>query len=374
MPALADMQSVTRSTPSSLPFAPLVAVVASSLVAQVQPTQPGQPGYYPTPQTQVQMPYYGGGAFFNMEGQRSIWTDRVNAPLQGFPTFPSSLGGYGGFPPPPGLLTPPALGENLPAPIPVQPQPPDWPSWVRLRTSAPLPYQPDRALLVRSSDRVWFRTPSEDAFVPLYFFDTARTLEPGSEVRVQKSGEFLLHLYDGGTVISLGPAELKLGRLEESQVGLEFARFTNLLLRCGACAHEFALPDGSLLQVPQVAPETGNAAELRLGRLDEPGWISGRAYIYNSGSVEVTWQTPFGDVALKPGEEVRFFLDPPRSPLPAGLRTDTVTERVDRRLRCQAQREGQVTWSGVRFRLPAGAVLELDPLLGRPFAQQPPAR
>jgi hypothetical protein len=366
------MPNVTHSRRPLLASLLLVLLGGGGLAAQVQPPPQGVPA--PPPASQIPM-FMGGYFNFNMEGQHSIWSDRVSAPQQGFPTFPSSLGGYGGlFPPPPQLFAAPSLPEFLPAPIPAEPQPPDWPSWVRLRSNAQLTYQADRALLVRSSDRVWFRTPSEDAFVPLYFFDTARTLETGSEVRVQKTGEFLLHLFSGGTVISLGPVELKLGKLEESQVRLEFTRFTNLLLRCGSCAHEFVLPDGSLLQVPQVPPETGSSAQLRLGRHDEPGWISGRAYIYNSGDIDVTWQTPFGDVVLKPGQEVLFFLDPPRTPLPAGLKTDTTADRVDRRLRCRAVREGQVTWSGVRFRLPAGAVLEIDPLLGRPFAQQQPAR
>lgn len=295
--------------------------------------------------------------------------DTGAAPQQGFPLFPPALQGYGGYPPPPKALTTPPEAIDGAAPPPQLPLPPDWPSWVQLKSGRPLPYAADLAVLVRSADRVWFRPPDEPAFVPLYFFDKMRALPAGSEIEVRQSGEFQLLCHGGTRVYSFGPAALRIQALAADRVQLQFAAFTHLRIVCRGPAHEILLPDGSALRVAAEGEERERQGAVDL-HLERDG---GRATVFQGGRRSATLHTPFGDQVLAPGHRSTILLQPPTSPVPAPLQHDAISvTRRDGALECEGAEGGALQWSGARFPLPPGTRLRLDPLQGRPFDPPPP--
>jgi hypothetical protein len=310
---------------------------------------------------------YGIGDPFRLE---SVWMQPGLDLPQGFPVFPPNLSGYGGYPPaPPGLL----LGPNV-TNMPLLPQPPaapDWPAWIKAKLPAELPYEQGLAVLVRHADRVWFRLPDTDAFEPLYHWDTTRGMPAGSAVRVPQTGAFLLLLHGGGLVRSFGACELLIEQLGDTAPVLALDRFTRVRLTTIERAITCRLPDGSRLDLeppPDGAVSPGKA-DIMLESSDEPSWYGGRATIFNAGDRPVRWQAATGVVTIDPGRRVTLFLVPPAPPVPGGLAVQGVaTEAAGAVRRFRAEGEGNVSFSGARFVLPAGAVLELDPLLGDVFA------
>jgi hypothetical protein len=287
------------------------------------------------------------------------------APFQGFPTFPPALGGYGGYPQPPrALVTPPEPGAGA-APPPLLPEPPAWPSWLLVRATEPVPFGPDRAVLMRSADRVWFRTPDEEAFVPLYYFDKMRGIPAGTEIEVRRSGEFQILCHDGSRLYSFGPADLKVAALEEARVRLEWRSLTHLRIVCRNRPHEIALPDGSTVRTAAEQDSAG-PVDLRLERRD------GRVSVFNAGVRAASLVTPFGEQPLEPGSRAFLLLVPPDPAVPAPLsHVGIAAERRGRELLCRGAEGGEVTWCGARFDLPAGTTLLLDPLQGSPFDTPP---
>ncbi len=299
--------------------------------------------------------------------------------FQGFPVFPPSLGGYGQYPPPPpGFAQPPEVGAEVPPP-PLVAQAPNWPAWVLQKRPAELPYDVGTAVLVRHSDRVWLRAAGDDAFVPLYHWDTTRPLQVGADVRVQHTGCFQLLLYGGSRTLSLGPAELSIVELTEVGAKVAVRAFTRLEIDVYERGLSLQLPDGSELLVdplPTDAAATASTgtARLFLDRAIEPGRYAGRATIFNAGDRPVRWKTALGEQQLDPGFRLTMFLAPPAAPMPAGLVEDGVSASADGARRSwTATADGSVSWSGARFRLQPGATLSIDPLLGDPFAVPPPA-
>jgi hypothetical protein len=357
----------------------------SSQWQQPQGQGQGQQGQEPGPwRPQVTSPWgdpaldpevYGIGDPFRLE---SVWmVPGLDIP-QGFPVFPPNLSGYGGYPPaPPGLL----LGPNIrPMPLlPLPPSPPDWPAWIKAKLPPDLPYDQGLAVLVRHSDRVWFRLPDDDAFEPLYHWDTTRGLPAGSAVRVPQTGAFLLLLHGGGLVRSFGACELRIEQLGEAAPTLALDRFTRFRLTTIERSISCRLPDGSRLEIeaPPPGAVTPGTADVVLETVDEPAWYGGRATIFNAGDRPVSWQAPIGTIAIDPGRRVTVFLVPAAErlePLPSELSAKGVeTEAVGPVRRFRGGEAGSVSWSGARFELPAGAVLELDPLLGDVFKSKPAA-
>lgn len=291
------------------------------------------------------------------------------APWLGFPVQEASITDFGAYPlgageagAKPIMLRPPPLAPD---------QPEDWPTWLATKSKPSLPYQPDRCVLLRHSDRVWFRADPEEPFVPLYFWDKTRSLTAGAAVQVRQSGEFELMLHGGGRIVALGPTGLELRQMDDEAVQIEAKQFTHLRLFVRGRRHEFLLPDGSRVEVPAGPGGEGEEmAQLVLIRADEPGWIAGRATMFNAGSRPVTWHSHGGDVQLEPSRRVTFFLTPPNQVVPMAL-VPTLAD-VERRgavvvCRPQEPRGSTVTWSGARFELPTGTTLSLDPLLGTPF-------
>ncbi len=383
----------------------LLSLAGPVLGAQQQPDggQPqGIPGQAPaanTPGRDLRLPTLEdlvGPDAIDPDGLSSTWMPPQG--FQGFPVFPSQLQGYGIYPPPPGFAQPPGITDEQPPTLPASA--PDWPTWIKQKRLADLPYDPANAVLVRQSDRVWLRVPGDDAFVPLYHYDTTRPLTVGCDVRVVHTGDFLLHFFGGARMASTGPTELHVEALDEQGVRLAVPVLTRLELVVYERRVTLVLPDGSELIVDPPVTEAPTAAAplptdptadpkdladtpagllagtrrqgaalLLIERAIEPGRFSGRARIFNSGSRPVRWHTPFGDRQLDPGHRVALFLSPPAVPLSADLVEDGVQVQADGPRRAwSATHSGGVTWSGAHFTLAPGQTLSIDPMLGDPFA------
>jgi len=312
--------------------------------------------------------YFGptsGGVANDVEAANRRTFSQPNAgisPFTGFPTFPSGVSPSAAFQPPPNWNTAPEVKSMPPAQVPTAP---DWPTWLRIREQRTLAYEPGVAVLVRQQDRVWFRTPDEPAFVPLYFFDKIREVRAGTEVQVRQSGEFVMLLHGGSRIVALGAVDLKVAELTDTLVAVELRNFTELRLRCIEREHRFTLPDGSLLVVPpQAADAVG--VDLQLQRVDVPEPSAGRATLTHESGRPVGLQMPHGTVALAQGtRNTVFFAASP------GLVQDSVAsqgvgeERSGSARRFRAGPSGGVVrFSGSSFQLPSGATLVVDPLLG----------
>jgi hypothetical protein len=326
-----------------------------------------------------------------------IWQPLAPRPsFAGFPVFPSRLQSYGSYPGGP-TTTPPAgelggLAALLGVMPKLAPEDPGWPTWLKARSRTPLPYAPNLALLVRNADRVWTRAVDDEAFVPLFHHDKLRTLTVGAEVKVPAAGEFELLLHDSGRLIASGPTELRLQTMDPTQVEVVVRTLTRLRLELAGRIHRYRLPDGSTLLVgrsideppaamlprapgsaeppattPAAPPVPVGNAIVTLERADEPGWLGGRATLFNGGTRQVVWQHAFGECFLEPGQRVVLFLSPPATPIPAALATDVATTPDGRVLQAHANEAGSLAWCGARFELPAGTSLRLDALLGEPF-------
>lgn len=330
---------------------------------------PGQPGPgLPAPGPQQPVPGQPLPQFRDPLNLQRPWVRGNAEAFQGFPVFPGDFGGYGIYPQ---SLTPvpPILTGALPPP-PLVSTAPDWPSWVKTKERE-LPYEPGLAVLVRQADRVWFSLPEEPVAVPLYFWDATRALGPGSEVEVRRTGEFLLLFHGGSRLGSFGAGRVIVQALDEDKVQLRIPAFTRMRIAVGERPFVIELPDGSSLHVDRAPKdEAPRFAHVDLERADEPEWHAGRASIQNLGERPLRWQTPSGEVEIAPSHKCLFFLTPPPLPVAHGLvATGVSSEAIGAARRFVADPGGgTVSFSGARIELPAGAVLELDPLLGAPFA------
>ncbi len=341
---------------------------------QNQQLQPGMPELSPWDPRSVRVP-----TLDDVPGQPRVTPDNLfptwtrPESFQGFAIFPPSLGSYGVYPAGPGGQLP-TSGGQLPPPAP--PAAPDWPAWIKSKRPVPLPYQPSVAVVVRQSDRVWWRPGADEPFVPLYHYDNARALEAGAELEVRTTGEFLLMLYGGTRISSFGTARVRLDELSENAAVATVSEFSWFELRASQCGFTGALPDGSRLVIdPPLAPEAGGAgvgeAGVRVEREIEPGRYVGRATIFNFGSRAVRWVTPLGEVALLPGYRVTMLLAPSQAAMATNLTEVNAAALADGSRRVwSATESGSVTWSGARFELPTGSRLVLDPILGDPFGRR----
>lgn len=292
---------------------------------------------------------------------------------QGFPFPPVSTttpGGFGAYPTAaqpgaagqPGARRKPALGG-----FPVLPGPkkvvdtgrPQWPSWMRVtRTAAGTFSSPERAVVARVADRVWYLAPGETAYVPLAFYDKFRLVESGSRLRVRNKGEFQVAFHDGGSLRSLGPVRLTFASLSREAAELELEELHRLWIVAKSRPLRCGLPDGSRFVVRDARVYLEHAE-------------TDRAWLLNEGPGTLEWTSPIGRRELAPGRRIDFFLAPRTRPfLPAGLVVEGAvrTERKGRVLELESEGpRARVTWSGARFTLPPGARLRLDPLAGDTF-------
>ena len=305
-----------------------------------------------------------------------VWSRPVlQRPFQGFPVFPSRLPGYGRYPrslselieQPPQAFGEPLVGVAMPLSK-------GWPSWLKLQSRMPLPYQFDRALLVQSASRVWWRDVDEEAFVPLYTYDKLRVLQAGVDVEVRQTGEFELLMHDGGRIVAQGPTALRIDSLGAEIVELTLQQLASIRLDALQREYRITLPDGSLLTVPPRADSEGMMAEdwrqalVVIERVDEPGWRSGRATLWNGGEVAVGWRHAHGEVQIESGQRVTLMLTPAHNRFAAELRSEVLPLVHDGgKVRALAAVDGQISWSGARFTVPQGAELVFDSQQGTLF-------
>lgn len=373
---------MTKSRPSAWLTLFLMLGLAPLALAQQRPSTPQAPGRDPVRQAQDPL---------NLTPTWAVWP--TTSGFRGFPVFPSALQGYGGYPVAPGAAggaagtapgnpfgmlfggrTPPPMLELLPRrpPLPAAEPEMGWPGWARLRRREPLPYAEDLALLVRHSERVWWRAASDEPHVPLAFHDKLRTLKAGAGVEVRQAGDFELVLHDGSSLVSRGPSSLTVDKLSADEVALQFTALTRVHLIGLRRAQNVVLPDGSSLLWGPPSPELeGEPVDVHVDReTGEPGWLGGRATITNYGRREVVWRHAFGEQTLKQNERLTLFLAPPATDIGADLVTrDVEVRRSAGTASCTAGAvPGEVRWSGASFVVAPGRTLRLEGLLGEPFA------
>lgn len=353
----------------------LALLTAAPCVGQMMPGGGGRPGM-------GGMGGMGGGNLQRPPSERSslypTWsTGPTQVPFAGFRTpVAPTLRAFGGYPLEQVLGTLMEPGELPLIPFAVRvSEAPDWPRWVRDRNAMPFPFVPEQALLVRHTDRVWVRGPQEDAMVPMYHHDRVRSVVPGTAVEVRHSGEFELMLHLGGQIMSQGPVALQIEQLTPELVSLRFAQLTKLRLQVTGREHHLQLPDGSTVVIPAdsaaadpEAPAQGQA-QLQFDRLEEPTRTAGRIALWNSGLRTVQWRHAFGEVSIAHGQRVFLLVQAAEPAIGTRLAAQNVQwQRDGKLLRGTSSGLGEVSWSGARFQLPAGASVQLDPLQGDPFA------
>lgn len=280
--------------------------------------------------------------------------------FSGFPSFPESgqVGGALG-------TLPPAFGDPSFAPPigPAEPRAPDaWPTWF---ADAPGEegdrFLPSRAVLVRQSDRVWFRDAEESVFVPVRFSRKFRAVEAGDVVEVRQKGEFELLLQDGGTLKTFSRVRVEVLELSEDVVSFRVPHARRIEVRPLVRKMRVQLPDGSVLEATEGSYR----------------WIErddGLAHLQNVGTEDATLHfsaaADAGSTPLPSGYQV--VLRATRSAAgsaPGGRDGKLVVEgdataAFDGSIRVFSGRGegGTVTWAGARFPMPAGGELRIDPL------------
>lgn len=307
---------------------------------------------------------------------------------QGFPIFPSQFSALGGYTTTQDPLAALA-GAGFLAPAPATDEPLGWPTWARMQHKQPLPFAPDRGLLIRHAERVWQRAAADEPFVPLAFHDKLRGVAAGAAVAVRTIGEFELLLHSSSRIIARGPTEMHVDELSEGKVVLRAPSITWLRIATTAREHAIALPGGGMLRIdappPAVVPSflpapvpmsttLPGVTDVVVDRMSEPGWLGGRASLTNLGATAVRWSHPGGEALIPPGHRIVFFLAD--GALAAGASLDSggaVREDVGDGVVCRAVKDVRVGWSGAAFELPAGSSVRFDPQGGRPFAATPAA-
>ncbi|MEC7583022.1 MAG: hypothetical protein VYE77_01780 [Planctomycetota bacterium] len=293
--------------------------------------------------------------------------------FQGFPVFPTSLGGFGSYPPPPSGFMQPPTPSTVPPPAQV-PSAPNWPAWVTVREKPQLPYNIDTAVVVRQSDRVWVRDVGEPAMTPLYFWDISRAVSAGAKVSIPQTGDFLVLFYGGTRIESFGYSELDIGKMDEKGVEFSMSSLTHCVLTAHQQSFVMKLPDGSELRslpIPEDAAAIGTT-RLFFDRIGGPDWLEGRATIFNGGARNVAVKTVFGDFVLETGMRITMFLNEPRDTFSHELVTHNVQPQVEGSVRTfTAGQNASVIWSGAEFKLAEGSTLRLDPMVGSASVTQP---
>ena len=390
------------------------AILAAGLAAQ----QPLPPTLFGGPVNQQQQGIGGALAPRGVVAEGQQWVRELPpAPFRGFPVFPSRLSGYGNNPnaallqgllqgqgmagmgqipglslpglggaaqipgfglfpgtgaqglgnmPPIGMLPP---GGDDALPLPPAEEESGWPSWASTRDREPLPFAEDLGLLVRHGDRVWWKAPEEDAYVPLYYHDKFRTVPVGSQVEVRQAGEFELLLHRSTRLVARGRTSVQLHEMNPERVVMTVHGLTRLALTATTREHIVQLPDGSRLQLPAAQAAAADNLDVLIERAVEPDWLGGRATIFNVGSSDVRWTTASGDVVIPPGHRVTFLLTPSRARIGPVLQIDGGRgELSGSSVVVRAGDAATVGWVGARFTLPAGSSVQFDPLQGEPFA------
>jgi len=283
----------------------------------------------------------------------------------GFPIFPPDFSGWSGHPTLPSSLLavpdPVAGGVELPL---IANRPDDWPSWIRMQlNSGGDEFSPDRAMLIRDGDRVWYRDAEESAFEPLASYERVRVLRPGSRVQVRTRGSYQVSFHGGSRLVAMGRSDVLVDDLDAETIAVRLYDFSRVWVYGRDRRTALALPDGSVLTLGVTAEgeETADVYLERDGRM---------AFLHNAGPGQPDVTGPFGSTKLPPGHRIGIALE---------ARVGQVRSAAWRREGELAVRSegasrvvegagdgagGAVEWSGARVRLPVGARVEINPLGG----------
>ncbi|MEZ5965825.1 MAG: hypothetical protein R3F56_18460 [Planctomycetota bacterium] len=280
--------------------------------------------------------------------------------FRGFPSV-TNRQGFGAYPNYPGLA--PSAKIDPQAVPPVGPLRPAglWPSWLTLgRSDDSVRVRPDRALLVRNAERVWYRPAGEPVYVPLPFHDNVREVEAGAAVQVRThTGEATLVFHDGATLRATGSLSVEVRILADAVAELDLHNVHRAWLDAKARPVHLRLPDASVLEVA--------GALVYLARDGE------RLTVCSYGPAGATLRSPLGTVEVPRTRQVQTLM----SPLPDGwvstvLDVDgTVRARAEgRRVAVEGGNEGgSLEWSGARVRLSPNQRATVDALAGEVFPE-----
>ncbi len=288
----------------------------------------------------------------------------LQAVVPRYPTFPTYPRGWGPAP---------RVGGFLPTELPTPGigwQPEDalpeserrgWPSWIKEEIGDDVrAATPERAILARNADRIWFLSADETAFTPLAYYDKFRLVESGAVIEVRNKGEYQLVFHDGAQLRSVGACRVAVPRLAAEVAELQVRSFRRIWLSARTRPFRLLLPDGSSLEV--------ESSQVYLERQGS------RGFLHNDGPLPVQWKGRVGTVEIAPSRRIDLLLEPARKPyLSASLEVDGSVDVVRKGRMIQVtgtgRNGGYVTWSGTRIRVARGETLELDALAGTEFPE-----
>jgi hypothetical protein len=283
--------------------------------------------------------------------------------FRGFPVYNPNLGGFGGYPGLPGFTPPAQLPEGFTPPVGPMRPPGLWPSWLNLPGADETPARFDRAVLVRTSERVWYRPAGESVFVPLPFFDKVREVEAGAGVQVRTmSGAITLMFHDGAALRGHGQAIVELRALSEAVAEFDLHDLHRLWLQGKRRTLRVRLPDTSVLEVGD--------SQVYLARDGQ------RVCVRCYGPAPVQVLSPLGRVELVREQEIYLLMSPvPSERVATALRVrGSVRTKTDgRTLAVDGGSDGgAVEWMGARVQLGGNQTATIDALAGTSFPEQAP--
>ena len=268
----------------------------------------------------------------------------------GIPNTPRNVPGSGGFP---GAGAPGAQPGGIGG-LPlrrVTDSVDRWPSWIDGGDRADMKSTPEQAVLVRVSDRVWFRAPNDSSFVPLAFYDRFRFMVSGTEIQVRGRGEFQVILHSGGTLRSRGPCEVSVSNMDSKEVAMELGNVDRMWIKAGLRPFRVVMPDATLLSFSNT-----------LAYIERKG---DRCHVANLGKGLLRYSGAAGDGELKGPKQIRLWMQAAKVAVHSrelNAQGGVATSRNGEATKVVGARGGQVAWSGALFRVGEGATLEIKPL------------
>lgn len=286
-----------------------------------------------------------------------------NPEFRGFPSVVDRQG-FGAYPNYPGFSPSTKIDPSMLPPVGALRPPGLWPSWLTLgRSDENARSRPDRFLLVRNSERVWYRAADEPVYVPLPFHDKVREVEAGAGVQVRtRTGEVTFILHDGATLRACGMLDIEVRIVSEAVAEFDLRDVYRAWVDAKKRPLHVRLPDTSTLEV--------SGAQVYFGRDGE------RVTVRNYGPQVATLRSPLGVIDVPRNRQVEVLMSPvPEDRVVTSLEVrGTVRARVEgRTLAADGGNEGgTVEWLGARLRLGANQSATVDALAGDTFPEYRP--
>ncbi len=332
-----------------------------------QPPPPGQGGgrtgagvvEWSLPRQEPRLPR-GIDPYYTFPGVESVAPD-----FRGFPLYAPDSPAFGGYPGLPGFR-PEVLRARGESPsslllAPGAPRPEGlWPSWLMAGSATTDRARPDQAVLVRISDRVWYRGKDEEAYIPVPFHDRIKTLEVGAGVQVRTmSGDFSVYLHDSASMQSVGPIHLETVQLTELAAEFDLLDVWFLRLDARKRSVRLRLLDQSVLEIAE--------SQVRLTRVGD------RIVLRNEGPNAFRVRTGASSIEVPANREVAVLATPPPAAVPSTALVvhGTAQTRIDARRATLTGGSGggTVEWLGARIKLGAGAGAVLEAAGGDSFPE-----